>query len=174
MNLAEMISTRAQDLQLATWCIPLRGKEEVLLAMKKRGFGAGFWNASGGKIKPGEEPAFAAAREALEELGIAVSNLLPVAKIEFYFVNKPEWGQRVIGYTTREWSGEPEETEEMSPKWFNYEEVPYGQMWADDRIWLPMVLAGKKVEGEFLFGDDNNILEYNLREVMELTESSKV
>ena len=124
MNLAEMISKRAKDLQLATWCIPLRGKEEVLLAMKKRGFGAGFWNASGGKIKPGEEPAFAAAREALEELGIAVSNLLPVAKIEFYFVNKPEWGQRVIGYTTREWSGEPEETEEMSPKWFNYEEVP--------------------------------------------------
>ena len=51
----------------------------------------------------------------------------------------------------------------MSPKWFKYEDVPYSQMWADDQIWMPMILAGKKVEGEFLFGDDNNILEHNIR-----------
>lgn len=163
MNLVGIKATRAKDLQLATWCIPLRGNDEVLLAMKKRGFGVGLWNASGGKVKPDEKPDVAAAREAFEELNIIVSNLLLVVSIEFYFVNKPEWGQHVVGFTTREWKGEPTETEEMSPKWFKYEDVPYSQMWADDQIWMPMILAGKKVEGEFLFGDDNNILEHNIR-----------
>ena len=163
MNLAGMKTTRAKDLQLATWCIPLRGNDEILLAMKKRGFGVGLWNASGGKVKPGESPGDAAAREAFEELNITVSNLLLVASIEFYFANKPAWGQRVIGFTTREWRGDPMETEEMSPKWFKYKEVPYDQMWADEQIWMPMILAGKKAEGEFLFGDNNNILEHNIR-----------
>src|SRR3989344_432599 len=163
MNLAEIKATRAKDLQQATWCIPLRGGDEILLAMKKRGFGVGLWNASGGKVKPGEISQDAAVREAFEELNIIVANLLLVASIEFYFVNKPEWDQRVIGFTTREWKGDPIETEEMSPKWFKYKEVPYDRMWADERVWMPMILAGKRVEGEFLFGDDNNILEHNIR-----------
>lgn len=167
MNLAEVQKERSSNLQIATWCFLLKGENEVLLAMKKRGFGEGFWNASGGKVKLDENPDEAAVREAMEELKVGVSELTQVANIEFYFLNKPEWGQRVIGFTTRKWEGEPEETEEMAPRWFKYEEIPYDQMWADERIWLPMVLEGKKIEGEFLFGDNNDILEYNIRIVDE-------
>lgn len=163
MHLADFKALMSKDLQEATWCIPLRGKDEILLAMKKRGFGTGLWNASGGKVKPGEQPIVTAARETLEELNIKVTNLKLVASIEFYFLNKPEWSQRVIGFTTRKWQGIPIETEEMSPRWFKYEDIPYDHMWSDDRIWLPQVLAGKKVTGEFLFGDHNNILEHHLR-----------
>ena len=31
------------------------------------------------------------------------------------------------------WEGEPEESEEMKPIWFNVEEIPYDQMWQDDK-----------------------------------------
>lgn len=163
MNLAQIKEKYQGNLQLATWCFVLKDDDEILLAMKKRGFGVGLWNAPGGKVKPGEKPMDAAARESLEELDIVVTNLLLVASIEFYFLNKPDWSQKVIGFTTETWKGDPKETDEMAPKWFKYFEIPYGQMWADDRIWLPRVLAGEKLEGEFLFGDNNNILEHNLR-----------
>ena len=29
--------------------------------------------------------------------------------------------------------------------------IPYGEMWEDDRIWLPEILAGRPVRGDFLF-----------------------
>jgi 8-oxo-dGTP pyrophosphatase MutT (NUDIX family) len=29
---------------------------DILLAMKKRGFGEGKWNGAGGKVEPGETP----------------------------------------------------------------------------------------------------------------------
>jgi 8-oxo-dGTP pyrophosphatase MutT (NUDIX family) len=166
MNLADFKVSMSKGLQEATWCIPLRGKDEILLAMKKRGFGVGLWNASGGKVKPGEPPIETAARETFEELNIKVTHLLLVASIEFYFVHKPEWSQRVIGFTTRKWQGIPEETEEMSPQWFKYGEIPYDHMWSDDRIWLPQVLSGKKITGEFLFGDHNDILDHHLRPLL--------
>ena len=38
-------------------------KDKVLLAMKKRGFGAGKWNGVGGKVKDGETIKQAAIRE---------------------------------------------------------------------------------------------------------------
>ena len=31
--------------------------------------------------------------------------------------------------------------------------MPYGQMWADDRLWYPLVLEGRHFDGRFLFDD---------------------
>jgi hypothetical protein len=31
----------------------------------------------------------------------------------------------------------------MRPQWFTFTDIPYDQMWEDDRIWLPMVLNGQ-------------------------------
>ena len=31
---------------------------------------------------------------------------------------------------------------QMAPQWFPLENVPYDTMWADDRFWLPLLLAG--------------------------------
>ena len=39
-----------KKLRQATICL-LRKNDEVLLAMKKRGFGVGKWNGVGGKVK---------------------------------------------------------------------------------------------------------------------------
>lgn len=62
--------------------------------------------------------------------------------------------QEVHVFLTTKFSGEPSESEEMKPQWFDYAAIPFQQMWADDHIWLPHVLAGKSVRGHFHFADD--------------------
>ena len=47
-------------------------KKQILLAMKKRGFGEGKWNGAGGKVETGETIIQAASRELGEETGIEI------------------------------------------------------------------------------------------------------
>ena len=44
----------------------------------------------------------------------------------------------------------------MEPKWFLPEEIPFGEMWMADRIWLPMVLKGNKIRGTIYFEKDGS------------------
>lgn len=140
----------------ATLCIPLKG-DEVLLGMKKRGFGVGKYNSFGGKVKLGETIEEAALRELQEESGISsqLEHLTKVAEIDFYFPHKPEYDQTVHIYTVSTFSGEPQETEEMAFRWFNRNDIPYHQMWDDDKYWLPLVLEGKCLRGTVVFKDVN-------------------
>ena len=50
----------------------------------------------------------------------------------------------------------------MAPQWFVKLELPFKKMWPDDPLWLPLVLTGKSVEAEFIFGDNNEILDYSV------------
>lgn len=135
---------------------------EICLAMKKRGHGAGKWNGTGGKEEPIDENIKATARrETFEEIGVKVGEIIKVGKIEFEFLSSPDTGQLVHIYTCVEWEGEPIETDEMSPAWFNIENIPYSQMWTDDAVWLPLVLEGQFVEGKFQF-DGEEITNYEL------------
>ena len=140
----------------------LTRNDEILLAMKKRGFGEGKWNGSGGKVQPGEEIEEAAKREVEEEIGVSVKNLIKVAVLNFYFIEKREWDQQVTVYLTRDWQGEPAESEEMKPKWFKIKMIPYNKMWSDDSYWLPDVLEGKKVNADFLFGNNQQMIDKNI------------
>ena len=51
-------------------------------------------------------------------------------------------------------AGEPVETVEAAPFWVSVEAIPFDEMWADDRHWLPQVLAGKRFRGWFEFDGD--------------------
>lgn len=138
----------------------------ILLAMKKRGFAAGKWNGSGGKPKEGDKNIEGTAkREMLEETTVTPKKLKKVAVLNFYFEEKADWNQQVVVFITKEWNGTPTETEEMAPKWFNLNEIPYESMWEDDRLWLPKVLDGKIVEGDFLFDENQKMLEHEVKEV---------
>ena len=59
---------------------------------------------------------------------------------------------------------EPKETEEMQPQWFAVEDIPYQKMWADDRYWYPLLLAGKKFEGDFYFENTHKLVKHQLKE----------
>jgi len=165
LSLAQYKKTQTAPLRQATLCFLIRG-DEVLLAMKKRGFAVGKWNGSGGKADTEDKSIEdTAIRETREETGVTPKKLEHVATFNFYFPDKAEWSQQVVVYFAREWDGDPVETEEMAPKWFKKTEIPYDQMWEDDKYWLPKVLDGVKVNGDFLFDKNQKIIEQSISEV---------
>uniref|UniRef100_M4A4D3 Oxidized purine nucleoside triphosphate hydrolase n=1 Tax=Xiphophorus maculatus TaxID=8083 RepID=M4A4D3_XIPMA len=124
----------------------------VLLGMKKRGFGAGKWNGFGGKVQPGETIEEAARRELQEESGLTVDVLDKIGNIKFEFVGETEMLDVHI-FRADKYNGEPTESEEMRPQWFDCDKIPFSQMWADDVLWFPLMLQKKKFVGYFKFQD---------------------
>jgi 8-oxo-dGTP diphosphatase len=132
------------------------GGQEVLLGLKKTGFGAGKWVGLGGHVEPGEKPAAAAVREVAEESGLLVpaDSLQHMASIEFRFPIRPSWDQATDVFVTSAYHGEPAESEEVAPRWFSVDALPLDLMWDDARYWLPLVLAGGHVDVLVTFADD--------------------
>lgn len=148
-----------------TLCFLKRG-DEILLAMKKRGFGVGKYNGIGGKVEPNETIEDAMKRETMEEIGVEITDFEKVAVIQFYFPLVPtdqNWNQEGHIFIVNKWGGEPKETEEMAPKWFKISEIPYQQMWTDDIYWLDRVLKGEKITAEFTFGENESVTDYKIK-----------
>lgn len=136
---------------------------EILLAMKKRGFGVNKWNGVGGKRGLNEKIEDTAIRESFEEIGITPTSLEKVAVLNFYFINKSEWNQQVHAFLVRNWEGEPQESDEMKPKWFNLKDIPFEQMWPADIFWIKEILKGKKVKADILFDQKQKLVEKNIK-----------
>ncbi|TRZ50771.1 8-oxo-dGTP diphosphatase [bacterium] len=149
--------------KLLTLCI-IHQHPNILLGMKKRGFGAGRWNGFGGKVSTGETIENAARRELKEEAGIQAENLYKVGVIEYEFKGNPEILQ-VHFFKSDDFSGEITESEEMRPQWFHVDKIPFEEMWPDDIHWIPLFLNGKKFKGKFLLGESDTILDQELIEV---------
>jgi mutator protein MutT len=147
--------------------IKKKGNEisHVCLARKKRSFGMGRWNGVGGKLLPGESVEKGLIREAEEEIGIIAKSLSKIAELNFTFSHKSEWNQITHVYFCENWENEPEESEEMNPKWFSIENLPFGEMWPDDIFWLPKVIKGELIKGNFIFGNNDVILEQKVESV---------
>jgi mutator protein MutT len=145
----------------------LRSDDQLLLAMKKRGFGAGKWNGAGGKLEAGETIEQALVRETIEEIGVTPKSWQAVAELDFVqdVETDDPWHMYVYAYMCTDWEGEPTESEEMKPKWFHVEDLPYGDMWDDDEFWLPYVLDDQKVVGEFTFDINDRLLTHDVRVV---------
>lgn len=148
-----------------TLCL-LKKDNEILLAMKKRGFGIGKYNGVGGKIKQGETPEEAMIRETTEEINVTPIKYEKVGFIEFdeYYKGKKENVAFHLYFVT-EWKGEPTESEEMNPKWFNIKDIPYDKMLPDDKHWLPLVLEGKRIKAYFDFDEEWNLISKKIEEL---------
>ncbi|WP_049922913.1 8-oxo-dGTP diphosphatase [Halopiger djelfimassiliensis] len=162
----------------ATLCFPLRGDggdtggsvadcNEVLLIEKRRGLGEGLYNGPGGKLEPGETPRECAVRETQEEVGLEIAPTDLEKAGELTFLLDGECHTSCHVYRTETFAGEPTTSDEARPEWFEIDAVPYDRMWEDDRLWLPRVLEGETVVGEFEFEggeplDEATFVDYDL------------
>ena len=140
----------------------------ILLALKKRGFGAGKWNGPGGKAEEGETIEEAAVRELEEEVMVKTNpaHLERVAHLTFRSAYDPTLNIDADVFFARVWEGEPQESEEMRPAWYAHGEIPFSEMWPDDKYWLPRILAGEKLHGRFHFtADGKDVEEYEIKEL---------
>lgn len=137
---------------------------ELLFARKKRGAGSGRWNGYGGKVESGESIESAMIREVIEE-----STTTPLEYTEMgintfhvYFQGKVHvW--RVHNFKITRWEGTPQETDEMGiPKWFEEKDIPYDDMWQDDKYWLKYFFTDKKFDAEYWFDENDRIIKDSL------------
>lgn len=152
--------------QLETTLLLLKKDNEILLAMKKRGFGVGKYNGIGGKLEANETPEMAMLREAKEEINVIPTLYEYVGAVEVESINLSEKRDCIFHlYIATKWEGIPSESEEMCPKWFLIDKIPYDKMFPDDEYWLPLVLEGKKINAFFEFDEDWNLKKKKIEEL---------
>jgi 8-oxo-dGTP diphosphatase len=160
------VPRRVADIDWAVWrprdpatLVFVVREGHVLLIRKKRGLGAGKINGPGGKLEPGESPLEGALREVREEVGVTPEGVRLCGENSFQFVDGYSIHVHVFSATGCE--GEPVETDEAVPLWAPVERIPFEEMWEDDRLWIPLVLEGRRFSGRFVF-DGDAMLDYAL------------
>jgi 8-oxo-dGTP diphosphatase len=128
-------------------------ENRILLIRKKRGLGAGKINGPGGRLELGESPRECAIRETREELLIDPLNVEFRGELFFHATDMP----RIHGhiFIASDYEGTPTETDEAIPLWFSLDDIPYAEMWEDDRFWLPLVIKGQVVTAWFTFAGES-------------------
>ncbi len=113
-------------------------------------------------VEPGETPLQCALREIEEEVGVRARDVTPLVELHFQDTD----GSSLLGYAfiARDCIGVPRETAEAAPFWCATSHIPYAQMWEDDLLWLPYLLDGTAVIGEFLMHEER-LLAHRLRGV---------
>lgn len=131
------------------------GGREVLLGLKRQGFGTGRIVGIGGHVEPGESDLAAAIRETFEETGFHVipEELYDAGRIDFRFPGSPDSDMTVALYRATNWSGEPAVSDEIEPQWHPVAALPTGAMWDDSRIWLPHVLRGERIDAQITYDE---------------------
>ncbi len=135
-------------------------KWQILLCMKKRDFWVWKWNWAWWKTQEWETVIKWAIRELEEETWIKIEDEAKVFShwiLHFIYKAKPHWNQDVHVFSIRWFTWNFIETEEMQPKWFNLEEIPYENMWEDDAIWLKHAINWEVFEFEFIFWMNSKI-----------------
>lgn len=140
---------------------------QLLLGMKKRGFGRGLWQHSFcGKLEKGESLAEAAVRELEEECGLQVQlrDLKAQGYFEYEFIERSQCPviMCVHIFTCTTWKGQVRESGEIKPAWHAFADIPLHSMWADNSYWLPQAIGGNRVRGYFLYSGLSQIQDHHV------------
>ena len=147
--------------RIMTLCI-LRKVDDLLMGLKKLRLGAGNYNGFGGKLDPGETLEECIIREVKEESGL---DLLEFEKRGVMSFELDQYINEVHIYEGLSWSGEPIETDEMTPIWLKIHELPYDKMWISDKIWHPHFFNREQFEGWLIFDENHRILDYKITKI---------
>lgn len=140
--------------------------DKVLLGVRKKSstdLGVNIVAGIGGKLEPDETHEQALIREVNEEIGITPITYKRMGKVVFLYPHKPKWNLDVEIYVIEKWDGDPVESDEIKPDWFEIKKLPIDRMFLDNKYWLPHVLAGKTIEAIFLYSEEHVILEDKVR-----------
>lgn len=124
------------------------GNREILLGIKKRGFGMGKWNGFGGKLEGTETIEEGAIRELEEECGIKARSLSRLGYLCFKMLELSKI-MRVHVFESWDFEGDAVESEEMRPQWYPESGIPFDKMWPDDAHWFPFLLEQKRFIGRY-------------------------
>lgn len=143
--------------------------ENVLLGLKKTGFGKWNYLWIWGKVEAWETIEEAVLRETLEEIHVKPLWIERCAIVNFYFPyvdNPAKWNQQGFVYiaNSREW--DISESDEVAPKWFAKGSLPLGLMWDDAKYRLPRILSWEKLQANFVFDIDLKVEEYSIQELL--------
>lgn len=106
------------------------GVDEVLLQLRQNtGYRDGHWAAAAaGHVEAGESAGAAAAREAVEEIGVTVTAIVPLTAMHRTHSNGRPVDERVdFFFTCRQWTGEPRIAEAAKAAdlgWFPLDALP--------------------------------------------------
>lgn len=54
-------------------------------------------------------------------------------------------------FVCHEWIGELIESDEMEPRWFSIDQIPWENMWESDKVWFSKFLEGESVNFKLYF-----------------------
>ncbi len=146
---------------LNTTILIIQKGNKILLGQKKRGFAKGVFIGIGGKQNPNETIDETMIRETQEEIGVTPTQFQRVGIIYFDTYYKGEHVNLVLNiYKANDFDGEPVESDEILPIWFDKDNIPYDNMLEDDIHWMEIVLSGKMVTGKVVF-DENLKMQSN-------------
>jgi 8-oxo-dGTP diphosphatase len=138
------------DVIMTNLCLIVRDSK-LLLGRKTRKIGKGYLMQPGGKVEEGESMVESLVREVREEVGLEVKYPVEMGKITFDFA---DGSPTIIMYVfmVAEFEGELIDSDQLDElQWFDIQNLPFEKMLPDDKIWMPPILEGKRVEAEFVF-----------------------
>lgn len=47
----------------------------------------------------------------------------------------------------------------MIPKWFDYQDIPYDQMWPSNKYWLPKAISREHFDAFFVYENANQMVD---------------
>ncbi len=139
----------------ASLCHIIRDRR-LLLKLANGGISRGKWNGPGGKFERGETPTENVIREVEEETSLRITYPDYFGRIEFYMNGRGSLDYLVHVFLAKQFSGRTRSSEEGRVRWFDFNEIPYANMWDDDRYWLPLLLNGTKFNARFYYDKQNS------------------
>lgn len=129
--------------------------DEILLAESNYRQGRITWNGISGYREKNETPELASIRELYEEIKVQVNekDLEKVGIIHYYDLQENNIKMETLVVTIffcRRWQDTPRPTPGIHPRWFEFKDIPYEDMFDDTEPWLKKILQGDEVIVEIL------------------------